>query len=323
MIGRMQQPAADDRRFAALEEAVLGAAPTLTREQVAELAGIDEALGERLWNALGFVSPAEGQVTFTPADVEALRIVRLLMQSGLVDPDEVVALARSNSGHLAAIAETQAAVLAEAVGGDVAVAARQLAEPAGVERLMVHIWRRQLLASLLRHLATAGSPLQQTMSVGFADLVGFTALTRTLDHAALLRLVERFDATTRDRVTMSGGRVIKTIGDEVMFVAATPQQAAEIAMALLEIGGDGEMPPVRAGIAHGEVLLRHGDVFGEVVNIASRLVSLARPGTVLVDREAAAALGEDGRWSVLRLRPRRVRGYEHLVPHALRPHTEG
>jgi adenylate cyclase len=139
-----------------------------------------------------------------------------------------------------------------------------------------------------------------------------------MERDALLSLVDRFDAEARLRVTRGGGRVVKTIGDEVMFLATDAHAAAGIAVDLLEIENIEGLPPIRAGLAHGDVLQRHGDVFGEVVNIAARLVALARPGTVLVDRNAAEALEGDDRWELVRLRPRRVRGYEHLAAHALR-----
>jgi adenylate cyclase len=154
--------------------------------------------------------------------------------------------------------------------------------------------------------------------VGFADLVGFTSLTRGMEREGLLALVDRFDAEARERVTRGGGRIVKTIGDEVMFVVPDARSGAEIALDLARIEDVEGLPPVRVGIAHGDVLLRHGDVFGETVNLASRLVSLARPSTVLADRNAAAELEGDGRYEVLRLRPRRVRGYEHLAAHVLR-----
>jgi adenylate cyclase len=74
-------------------------------------------------------------------------------------------------------------------------------------------------------------------------------------------------------------------------------------------------------MALGRVLIRFGDVYGPAVNLAARLTSLARPGTVLVDRELARALrGEDA----YRLHPRRpatVRGYAHLRSWSLRPRT--
>ena len=92
-----------------------------------------------------------------------------------------------------------------------------------------------------------------------------------------------------------GGRVIKTIGDEIMFTADDPVAATEIALALTERGLDEDdpFPNVRAGIAYGLVVKRLGDVYGSTVNVASRLTSVARPGSVVVDRGAYAALSDD------------------------------
>jgi adenylate cyclase len=180
------------------------------------------------------------------------------------------------------------------------------------------MWHRQLLAALLRHVDAVGSGQGDRATVGFADLVGFTSLTRGMERDGLLALVDRFDAEARQRVTRGGGRIVKTIGDEVMFVAPDARAGAEIALDLAAIEDVEGLPPVRVGLAHGDVLLRHGDVFGETVNLASRLVSLARPSTVLVDRNAAAALEGDERFDVVKLRPRKVRGYQRLAAHALR-----
>ena len=78
------------------------------------------------------------------------------------------------------------------------------------------------------------------------------------------------------------------------------------------------LPPVRAGLAYGSVLSRFGDVYGPVVNIASRLTGLARPGTVLVDRDLAAALSDAGAYDIRRIRAVPVRGYHHLAGARLR-----
>ena len=304
-------------RFERSESLLLGGTPTLTRLQVAEQAGVDLAFADRLWNAMGFVSRGDDDVEFTLADVEALRSLRRLVDSGAVEPEQAVALARIHSQHLSALAESEAELAVERAGGtldriDVTV---NLAE---AQQLLLYIWHRQLLAAFLRHVDAAASQQGDVASVGFADLVGFTSLTRGMERDALLALVDRFDAETRQRVTDGGGRIVKTIGDDVMFVAPSPRQAAGIALALVGIEDVEGLPPVRVGVAHGDVLYRHGDVFGEVVNLAARLVALARPGTVLIDRVAAGALDGDAQWEVVRLRPRRVRGYEHLAASVLR-----
>jgi adenylate cyclase len=109
------------------------------------------------------------------------------------------------------------------------------------------------------------------------------------------------------------------LGDEVLFVADSPADGAEIALTLVAgPPAEEEMPRLRAGLAWGRVLSRFGDVYGPVVNIASRLTSAARPGTALVDRDLATALRDDPRYLLRPRRPISVRGYPHLRPWALR-----
>ena len=130
------------------------------------------------------------------------------------------------------------------------------------------------------------------MAVAFTDIVGYTSQSKHLTEAELVDLVETFEDDTTRAVTAIGGRVIKTIGDEVLYVADSPRALVEIALALTARGEDEDdgFPRVRAGIAYGDVTTRLGDVFGPTVNIASRLTSIARPGTVIVDRGAFDAL---------------------------------
>ena len=72
-------------------------------------------------------------------------------------------------------------------------------------------------------------------------------------------------------------------------------------------------------MALGDVLPRYGDVYGPVVNIASRLTSEARPGTVLVDEDLTHAIRETDLDVEVRAVPQlSVRGYRHLRPHVIR-----
>jgi adenylate cyclase len=113
--------------------------------------------------------------------------------------------------------------------------------------------------------------------------------------------------------------VIKTVGDEVMFTASDAPTGAEIALRISErVAAIEALPDVRVGIAHGPVLARLGDIYGEPVNIASRLTSVARPGSVVVDRELAQALDGDDRFRLRRMPPRPVRGYTLLHGYRLR-----
>jgi adenylate cyclase len=159
-------------------------------------------------------------------------------------------------------------------------------------------------------------------AVGFVDLVGFTETSRQSEAADLQQLLERFERETSLRVTAYGGRVIKMLGDEVLFVTDDVVGAAEVALATVAAHrADERLPEVRAGVAVGPVLARLGDVFGEPVNLASRLTAEARPSSVLVDRQAADALRENPAYSLHPLQHRSVRGYRALRPHVLRRAT--
>jgi adenylate cyclase len=175
------------------------------------------------------------------------------------------------------------------------------------EEQMMYAWRRHLSRIIRRvgrvvgEVGAAGSgpspealPLER--AVGFLDLVGYTAISAKLSAADLDLLVQAFMRQCRDIVSRGGGRVVKEIGDGVMFVTDEPVRAATIALDVAdEIGRDGNIPPARVGLVWGRVLGRFGDVFGPSVNLASRLTGLAAPSEVLVDPATAAALkGQDG-----------------------------
>ncbi len=87
-------------------------------------------------------------------------------------------------------------------------------------------------------------------------------------------------------MTAGGGRVVKMIGDEAMFVADSALDAARIGLALAEAYADDELlSDVRVALAVGPVLVQDGDYYGPVVNLASRVVNMAAPGAVLVTDE--------------------------------------
>ncbi|MBK5307346.1 MAG: adenylate/guanylate cyclase domain-containing protein [Frankiaceae bacterium] len=310
-----------------LEAALLGAPTTLTSDEVAALAGVDLDDARAIWAALGFPHVQPEVAAFTRRDVEALQTAFALRDSGMVDPDTLLMLARSMGQGLARLAEGQVEVLrgrAEGLSVDearaVAIDVAGEAIP-GLEQLMVLVWRRQLAAATARSLAAIGGE-HPVLAVGFVDIVGFTQTSRESDATALQRLLERFERETSLRVTAGGGRVIKMLGDEVLFVTEDVRAAAEVALETVAAHEQDEsLPQVRAGVALGPVLVRLGDVFGEPVNLASRLTAQARAGTVLVDREAAAALRQDSTYALVPLEQRSVRGYRALRPHVLRRAT--
>jgi adenylate cyclase len=262
----------------------------------------------------------DDEIAFTERDVRALRqVVRFRAELPLTE-NELVRLARAIGQTTARLAEWFSEELYEwqrrrgieeldraaAIGflGDlVEVGLPELDE------LIVYAVRRQLAAAAVRIVDFAGEQTRSRMAVGFADLVSFTRLSRRLEIRELAGLVETFEAVTSDIVAAEHGRLVKTLGDEVLFVSDKPEQAGEIGLQLLErLGAHPDMPELRVGIAYGEVLSRMGDVFGTTVNLASRLTSVASPGSIVVDRRLAEALqhNESYRLSMMRRRP--VRG---------------
>jgi adenylate cyclase len=307
-----------------LEQVVLGGPRRYTRVQVAERTGVSEDRNVRLWRALGFADVADDDIVFTDADVEAVTLLDGLVSSGVIDPAIEAAVARTAGQALSRLAEWEVALINGYVASRVEDEEGELAEEEVLrfaemvlpvmEQLHSYIWRRHISALVDRTLAASVEGAESApLVVGFADLAGYTRLSRTLNEAELAGLIERFESLAAEVIATASGRIVKMLGDEVMFVAADPGAAAAIARGLLDaIEADGELPTLRIGMALGHVLSRFGDVYGPVVNIASRLTSAAKPGVALVDRELAAALEDEPGVKLRRRRAKSVRGYSHL-----------
>lgn len=312
----------DDAR--ALGVVLLGEEPSLTRVEVAERAGVPLGVAITLWHQLGFPHRADDDVAFAGSDVEALRLAAELVRIGVLSPESQAALVRTWGRSYARLAEWQTTLLAGLAAED--------GDPAGpddltelvnevlprVEALQGYVWRRHL-ASAAEHLLEDASTLttiESQLSVCFVDIVGYTTQSRSLDGPALVRWVDGFEQDTTALVVDHAGQVIKTIGDEVLFTVADPTAAVEVALTLTARGADEDdpFPAVRAGIAHGSVVRRLGDVFGSTVNAASRLTSAARPGSVLVDAGVHEALATDDedRWRFRRARRVSAKGFTNL-----------
>ncbi|GAA1920734.1 adenylate/guanylate cyclase domain-containing protein [Nocardioides marmoribigeumensis] len=319
-------------------DAASGACPDrrrYTATELAEASGLAVEDVRAFWWVLG-LPDAGDHPAWTEDDLHALRA---LTETGL-GREAVTRVVRAVGQSVARMAEWQVAAVASTATAsgkdpDAAADALEQARPA-LERVVAHAWRRHLevgIARLRTDAAVAAghdSPPagvegpwvdEQThdLTVGFADLVNFSGLSSTLDVGRIGDLVEVFEARCADVVTSRGGRLIKTIGDAVLFVADDADDAARIAFALVEvIGRDARLPDVRLGLASGPTVNRLGDVFGSPVNLASRLTALARRNRVLVDDETLARLPK-GEYVARRLSARPVRGFGLVEPVALAP----
>lgn len=287
-----------------LARAVLGE-PTYTPPQVAAAAGVPLEEVRRLWRALGFPPVDEEVRAFTAADVDTLRAARQLVERQLAAPEVLVQLTRVTGQSLARIAEAQ--VAAGADGHDAPAELGVLAT--AFEPLLTYVWRRHLVAAALRTAMAGDAPGGAQLVVGFADLVGFTAFSQRREPAELAAAVDRFETLAYEHIPERGGRVIKMIGDEVMFTVDDGPTAAAIALALVDAyGRDPQLPAVRVGLALGPVLAWQGDLYGPTVNLASRLVNVARTGTVLASEELGERLEQDGGFALRHVRAERLKG---------------
>jgi adenylate cyclase len=313
----------------ALERLLLDGPRRYTRLQVAEMAGMPPERTQRLWRALGFPDVADDDPAFTDADINALGVLSTLIDSGFVGPDTEASIARAVGQSLSRLADWQTDMLADALvraaGDDDRPTAtpEEVVEAAGallplLREVQDYVWRRHLAANADRLLATSGGGDRRELAVGFADLVGYTSRSRGMGGRELGAMVEDFESTAAEVIARHHGRVVKTVGDGVLFTAASAADAVEIGLELPDAWTAEERPPLRTGAAYGAVLTRLGDVYSPVVNLASRLTSLARPGTLLVDRELADRLRDVPGYRVRPLRRVSVRGYDHLQPWLVR-----
>lgn len=319
----------------ALEKSLLGEGDRYTPSRAAELAGIPLKAARRIWRNMGFPDIAPNVPYFTEADVRMLADLRALDDEGTVRMEYVVSLVRAE-GQLT---DRTVAWQIEALVHNIMVtenvddneARRKLLLDFPrylevLEHLAVYAYRRQMYAGILRlglrenNATSSGiAHLPLVRGVGFVDLVSYTSLVRNLDAAALSQLINHFEQSCLDVIAPLGGRIIKTLGDEVFFLTETPDAIAEISLQLSEkIGADPDLPDVRVAFIWGEVLANRGDVYGSSVNLASRLVSLAEPGTVLTDNETANTLRQVGNHYTLTSQgTRNVRSFGNVDPVAV------
>ncbi|MEZ0074908.1 adenylate/guanylate cyclase domain-containing protein [Planotetraspora sp. GP83] len=322
------RPSAED-----VQRLFIGPPPSYTRHQVAESAGIPQELAGRIWRALGFATVADDAVAFTDGDLSALRRIRDMLDAGLLDELTVVRMARALGRTTSRLAQWQAEIMIGAMldphtapSDDDLIRMTETARRVlpDFEQTLVHVWRSQLAATASRLIAMAqlgdeALPGRLAMAVGFADLVSFTRVSRDLDEFALAGLIEGFEARTSDVIAAHGGRLVKTLGDEVLFTSESPETAALIGLDLADqLKLDVQGPDVRIGLAYGPVLLTLGDVFGTTVNLAARLTSIARPGTIVIDSGMAEGLGGVSGIEVMKIRRRPARGLGLVQPYVLR-----
>ena len=264
-----------------------------TVAEAAARAGVAPARIEHMRLASGLPPVAAAEPACTEGDIESFR--NFAMAAALFGEEAMLQFTRVLGASLARVAEAAIALFVvhidlparETHASSVAVAQANLAaaQTIGIlPRTMDAMLRAHLEAAIRRQRALHSTDRGDlvAITVGFVDLVGFTPLARQLSATQLGAMVERFEALASDITTTRSGRLVKVIGDAVMFVAPRADIGCDIALTLIEqFAKDAEVLP-RGGLASGETLMRCGDYYGPIVNLAARIADLAVPREILV-----------------------------------------
>jgi adenylate cyclase len=153
----------------------------------------------------------------------------------------------------------------------------------------------------------AESPTE-IVALGFVDLVGSTAWAETIGLRDQSLALTRFESAAWTSAVLAGGRVVKTIGDEVFFAAPTADAACRIGVEVCRAAAlDEVLPLARGAVGIGPATPREGDYYGPLVNLLSRLVKTGAPGEVVVTEAVARELSREV-WSLRPLEPAELRG---------------
>ncbi|SNT17314.1 adenylate cyclase [Micrococcales bacterium KH10] len=334
----------DGRAIAArLDHEILGESRELTATELAAVADVDEEFARNYWRALGLPIAARDRRAFTPADAEAVHEMAETARERQWDIATVSTLVRSVGHTMDRLALWQLEALADHImrtqGISDAAARTQTVDSLPdlmpmLQTQLLHAWRRQLAAWASRYAiefsdtgpqAGDAGALPMPRAVGFVDIVQFTQRTTALESRELASFVQNFEATCRDIVTAHGGRVVKTIGDAVLFITDDAAAGADVALALAQQwqspqnAVDGEPLAVRISLVWGRVLSRFGDVFGPSVNLAARLASASEPGQILIDEATREALQVSERFSIRQCAVQSLPGIGEVPTWALDP----
>jgi adenylate cyclase len=292
-------------------ERLVGGRPELSARDVVERGGISMEMFMSIRRALGLPEVEPDVKAFNESDAGAGMLLNAFHDAGVSD-EQMLAMARVLGRGMAQITDvmrTTAVELSQRPGQTELEFAEEhtrtverlmpLVGPLldGVARLHLrHVVDAELIARAEQR--STALPGARTISVAFADLVGFTRLGEQVPPDELDRIAQRLEAITTD-VLPPQVRFVKSLGDAVMLVSpdAAPLLTATLELVdAAEAEGD-DFPQLHIGMATGEALSRAGDWYGRPVNLASRITGVARPGSVLVSEEVREAAPDAATWS--------------------------
>jgi len=303
--------------------ALRGPGERLTVAQIAVSAGVSPERIEEIRRAMGLPPAKPEERLFSPDDVGVFS--SFAQAAEIFGEAPTLHFVRVVGSSLARVAEAAVSLflvniegpIVAARGGELALAQANLEvmRATGIIPPVMMFLLRAHLETAIRRMRSARyerSVDLVRMTVGFVDLVGFTAISRKLDARALAEVVTEFETLAYELIAARDGRLVKLIGDEVMFVALDASAACDVAITLVERFANNSSVTPRGGLATGPLLMRGGDYYGPIVNLASRVAELAVPREVLVTEEFVAQAGA-GRFRFEPAGKRILKGFDDPV----------
>jgi len=302
--------AARDNRLALLpvERVLAGDGELYTKEEVCEQTGLEPEFLNEAARALGVPVREPGERAITKDELELSQSAKALLDAGL--PEEAfLELTAVMSRSMATIASTFAWVFGEALlrPGDTerdlglryAETLQHLGPLAAptLEQMFNIRMREEMREAVISQAELESGRLagSQPIAVGFVDIVGFTKLGEDVQAEELGPVVRGFERTVSDAVK-APVKLVKTIGDAAMLVAPEPGPVLDTVIHLVDRSTE-EGPLLRGGVASGDGLPRAGDWYGRPVNLAARLTTFAKRGSVVTSKEVREACADAYDWS--------------------------
>jgi adenylate cyclase len=318
--------AVDEDRLALLPvERVIGGDCDMTPKDVADETGLDVDLLRKQWQALGLPRPEEDSQILSARDLEAAKQLKAFIDAGL-PAEGILAVSRVMGEGMARTVDAVLDLAGQAflkqgdnerdLGLRYAEAAKQLI-PIMEEQLdyVFNLHMREGIRSDVvgaTERATGKIPGSKEVAVAFADLVDFTKLGENLPPEDIGGVAGEL-AEMAAEVARGPVKLVKTIGDAAMLVSPENDALIDSVLELVARADEAPegFPQLRGGIAWGSALNRGGDWYGRPVNVASRVTSVARPGSVLVTEEVREGLDDDFTFS--RAGKRKLKGVKGEV----------
>jgi adenylate cyclase len=308
-LEELQDAAAHDRlALLPMERVLAGDGKLYTREELAAETGLDEDFLDEAARALGVPVRQPDERAITEEEMELSRNAKALLDAGL-SPESFLELTAVMSRSMQSVAAALRSVFGEAflhpgdterdLGLRYAEALRNLGPLAAptLEHMLNLRLREQMRDAVISQAELQSGRLagSQPVTVGFVDIVGFTELGEEIAPEDLGGVVRSFERSVAEAVDPPV-RLVKTIGDAAMLAGPEPGPVVDTVLRLVERSKD-DGPLLRGGVASGEGLARAGDWYGRPVNLAARITSFARRGTVVTSGDVREAAGDGYDWS--------------------------